>query len=69
MEKEKLESILSDLGNKSNKDLFDTEEFLFNEFEKTKTLIVELTKHIDVIEEFHKNVMIEIEKRKSVWVK
>lgn len=66
MEKEKLESILSDLGNKSNKDLFDTEEFLFNEFEKTKTLIVELTKHIDVIEEFHKNVMIEIEKRKSV---
>lgn len=66
MERERLESILSDLGNKSNKDLFEAEEFLFNEFEKTRTLIVDLTKHIDVIEEFHKNVMVEIEKRKSV---
>jgi hypothetical protein len=66
MEKEKLESILNDLSNKSNKDLFEAEEFLFGEFEKTKALIVDLTKHIDIIEEFHRDVMVEIEKRKSV---
>jgi hypothetical protein len=66
MERERLESILSDLGNKPNKDLFEAEEFLFNEFEKTRILIVDLTKHIDVIEELHENVMVEIEKRKSL---
>lgn len=66
MEKEKLESILNDVKNKSNKDLFDAEEFLFNEFEKTKALIIDLTKHIDIIEEFHKKIMEEIENRKKI---
>ena len=68
MEKEKLESILNDIKNKSNKDLFDAEEFLFNEFEKTKALIIDLTKHIDIIEEFHRKIMEEIENRKKIWV-
>jgi hypothetical protein len=66
MEKEKLESILNDVKNKSNKDLFEAEEFLFNEFEKTKALIIDLTKHIDIIEEFHKKIMEEIENRKKI---
>lgn len=66
MEKEKLESILNDIKNKSNKDLFDAEEFLFNEFEKTKALIIDLTKHIDIIEEFHRKIMEEIENRKKI---
>lgn len=66
MEKEKLESILNDVKNKSNKDLFDAEEFLFSEFEKTKALIIDLTKHIDIIEEFHNKIMEEIEDRKKI---
>jgi hypothetical protein len=66
MEKEKLESILNDVKNKSNKDLFDAEEFLFDEFEKTKALIIDLTKHIDIIQEFHRKIMEEIENRKKI---
>lgn len=66
MEKERLESILSDVKNKSNKDLFDAEEFLFNEFEKTKSLAIDLTKHMDMIREFHTKIMEEIEHRKNV---
>ena len=44
MERERLESILSDLKNKPNKDLLEAEEFLFGEFEKTKNLIDKILK-------------------------
>jgi len=66
MERERLESILSDLKNKPNKDLLEAEEFLFGEFEKTKKLIVDLTRHIDTIEEFHIKVTNELIERKSL---
>lgn len=66
MERERLESILSDLKNKPNKDLLEAEEFLFGEFEKTKNLIVDLTRHIDTIEEFHIKVTNELIERKSL---
>jgi hypothetical protein len=66
MEKERIESILSDVKNKSNKDLFDAEAFLFDEFEKTKKLVIDLTKHMDMIEEFHGKITEEIEHRKSI---
>jgi hypothetical protein len=64
MDKEKLLNIINDTQNKSNKDLLDAEMFLFEEFEKTKKLALELTKHMDTIEEIYIKITKEIEKRK-----
>jgi prefoldin subunit 5 len=63
MEKEKLLEIISDIKNKSNKDLFSAIEILSDEFENTKQLIVEMTKHLDIIEEYYNMINNEIKKR------
>ena len=66
MEKEKIIEIINDISNKPNKDLFDAEVFLYDEHEKTKELIISLTRHMDSIESMHKKVVKEIEKRKVI---
>lgn len=63
MEKEKIIEVIEDLENKSNKDLYETADFLYNEFENTKELIISLTRHMDTVEEMHNKVNSEIEKR------
>jgi hypothetical protein len=63
MEKEKIIEVIEDLENRSNKDLFDVADFLYNEFENTKELIINLTRHMDTIEEMYNKVNSEIEKR------
>ena len=50
MDKEKIIEVISDVKNKSNKDLFLTINELNDEFEKTKTLIIDLTRHLDSVE-------------------
>jgi len=65
MEKEKLIDISTDVKNKSNSDLFLAEKELYVEFEKTKTLIVDLTRHMESISELYNNVNTEIGKRQS----
>jgi len=68
MEKEKLLEIISDIKNKSNKDLFSAIEILSDEFENTKQLIVEMTKHLDIIEEYYNMINNEIKKRhEGLW--
>jgi hypothetical protein len=64
MDKDKFLSIISDVENKSNKDLLDVETYLFQEFENTKKIALDLTKHMDAIEEIYIKVTKEIEKRK-----
>ena len=54
-----------DVENKSNKDLLDAESFLFEEFETAKKLAIDLTRHMDSIEELHEKVIKEIAKRKG----
>lgn len=66
MDKNKIIEIINDVKNKSNKDLLECEEVLFNEYEKTKEIVIELTKHMDTIEEMHFKISIEIEKRKNI---
>ena len=66
MEKVKLLEIVENAKDKSNKDLFEAEDFLYNEFEKTKSLVIELTRHMDAIEDLHVKVTKEIENRKAV---
>ena len=63
MEKEKIIDIINDVENKSNKDLFITVNELYEEFEKTKQLIVDLTRHMESIEQSYNRVNKEIEKR------
>lgn len=66
MEKEKILEIVENVKNKSNKDLFDVESSLFDEYEKTKEVVVALTKHMDIIEDLHGKIVEEIEKRKAL---
>ena len=63
MEKNKIIEIATDVKNKSNKDLTNASEELINEFEKTKKLIIDLTRHLESIEKLYNDVNSEIQKR------
>lgn len=63
MDKEKIIEITQDVENKSNKDLFLVEEELYEEFNKTRELILDLTNHLDSIETLYSKVNRELEKR------
>lgn len=63
MEGKKIIEIAQDVENKSNKDLFIVVNELYEEFEKTKQLIVDLTRHLDTVELYFNKVNNEIEKR------
>jgi hypothetical protein len=63
MESQKLIEIANDVENKSNKDLVVVADELTEEFEKTKELIVDLTRHLDGIESLYNKINKELEKR------
>jgi len=63
MEKNRIIEIATDVKNKSNKDLTAASEELYNEFEKTKTLIIDLTRHLESIEKLYNDINSEIQKR------
>jgi len=63
MEKNRIIEIATDVKNKSNKDLTTASEELYNEFEKTKTLIIDLTRHLESVEKLYIDVNSEIQKR------
>jgi hypothetical protein len=66
MEKEKIIEVIEDIENKSNKDLFETADFLYGEFNNTKELIISLTRHMDTVEEMYNKISSEIEKRSKL---
>lgn len=63
MDVEKLIDVTKDYENKSNKDLFDAVNVLYEEHEKTKELIIELTKHLENVEYYYNKVNDEVGKR------
>ena len=63
MDKEKIFEIINDVENKSNKDLLAVSNELQLEFERTKNIIVELTKHMEKIEINYNIVNDELGKR------
>ena len=63
MESQRLIEIANDVENKSNKDLMIVADELNEEFEKTKELIIDLTRHLDGVESLYNKVNKEIEKR------
>jgi hypothetical protein len=63
MEKNKILDIANDVENKSNKDLVVVINELHTEYEKTKELIINLTRHLDSVEILYNKVNEEIGKR------
>ena len=63
MEKEKINDILNNLSEKSNKDIIQCRNELIQEFDSTKNLIVELTRHLDAVEINYNILNKEISKR------
>lgn len=66
MNNDKLLEIVKNVENTPNKDLFDSLNILSTEFEKTKELIIDLTRHMDSIEEMYNIVNKEIGKRTTI---
>jgi hypothetical protein len=63
MKNEEILEILKDYRNKSNKDLVNTLDFLKNDFEKTKDLLLKLTYHLESTENSYNKILEEINKR------
>jgi len=63
MDKDKIIEIANDAVNRSNKELVESRDILIEEFEKTKDLIINLTRHLEMVEILYNNVNKEIEKR------
>ncbi len=65
MKSEEILEILKDYKNKSNKDLVSTLDFLKEDFEKTKDILVKLTYHLESTENSYNKILEEINKRTS----
>lgn len=63
MDTQRLIDIANDVENKSNNDLLVAANELYDEFENTKQLIIDLTKHLDGVESLYIKVNKEIENR------
>jgi predicted DNA-binding ArsR family transcriptional regulator len=60
---EQLQSIIKDIDASSNKDLSEAMDFLTNDFNETKSMIIDLTNHLDNIEGLYNKILTEYENR------
>lgn len=63
MEKDKIIEVAKDAKNRSNKDLIEARDALLVEFENTKKLVIDLTRHLDAVEEYYNFINKELENR------
>lgn len=63
MDKDKLIEIAKNPQDKSNKDLIESRDIFYAEFNKTKQLIIDLTRHLDSVTESYEAINKEIGKR------
>jgi hypothetical protein len=63
MDKNAIIDVVENVKNKSNKDLIESRDILLSEFEKTKKLIIDLTRHLESVESFYETINKEIGKR------
>lgn len=61
----KVQEIISDFKNKSNKDLTFALDYLNNDFEFTKQSILKLTEHLDEVEIFYNKLLDEYKLRNN----
>jgi len=60
---EDLQSIIKDIDSSSNKDLTEAMDFLNTDFSETKSMIIDLTNHLDNIEDLYNKILTEYENR------
>lgn len=60
---EKLQSILEDIHSQSNSELIKVMDFLNEDYEETKNVIIKLTSHLDNIENLYDKVYKEYNSR------
>jgi hypothetical protein len=65
-EKDKINNIIQNLSDSTNKELEFCLEFLTKDFEQTKSSIIKLTKHLDAIEIVYNNILKEYKKRVKI---
>ena len=63
MDKDQVVEIAKDAKNKSNKDLTEARDLLLKEFESTKNLIIDLTHHMEAVEEYYNMINKELGNR------
>jgi sulfite reductase alpha subunit-like flavoprotein len=63
MKSEDVLEILKDYKNKPNKELTDVLDFLQEDFDKTKNLLVKLTYHLETTENSYNKILEEYKKR------
>lgn len=63
MDKEKLLDIIKNVKEKPNKDLLESQALLMEEFDNTKQLIIDLTRHLEIVEDYYNVINNEIKQR------
>ena len=63
IEKDKIINISNNPQDASNKDLIDARDLLIEEFNNTKDIVINLTRHLDGVESLYNNINNELEKR------
>ena len=63
MNKDKIKEIINNVENKPNKILLETRDTLIAEFEETKKLIIDLTRHLDAVQNFYDKINKELGNR------
>jgi hypothetical protein len=63
MDKNRILEIANDCETMPNKTLVEARDFLIEEFEKTKILIIDLTKHLESIEVLYDKINKELDNR------
>jgi len=63
MDKDTINEIAKNPQTKSNKDLIECRNLLLEEFNKTKDLIIDLTRHLESVEQVYESINTEIGKR------
>lgn len=60
---EEVKDIVADVKNRGNKDLIAVMDFLTEDFDETKNIIIDLTVHLDNIENLYNSVLKEYKSR------
>jgi hypothetical protein len=63
MDIEKINDVVKNAKDKPNKELIESRDILITEFDKTKQLILDLTKHLDAVRDSYEIINTEIGKR------
>jgi len=67
--KEEVLEIIKDFKNRPNKDLIKAMDLITQDFDYTKNTVINLTKHLDKLENTYNQILKEYNSRVGKWVK